>query len=767
MAIRKWCILARLIFFSLILITPRLHAQTRPKAQTFPLGGLFEDDFEIGGMDNWNSSPGYSSSPSSYIGTETCSGSGGTKGVVTAWANSGKYSYENVLSSSTNANCTLVANLESNTTTPNFMFTFEFVSGLSISGGNARIANVGGSTSGGETVYLTVSGGHIYTDTPCDGQGSHILAAGTAYTIEQELNTSSDTESLYVNGSLDSSGTGCSFGGGFVGNQQVSVGTYIFGGATVSGTIYWDDVRVASSPITYSSHTITVRHPSSFGRTAIPLLLVMSGGQSGDTITVSMDGTQEASYNWTGNSMQVQFPCCMSYSVGNHTMLVAENTGSTTNASWTETIPAYNSSFPVEIDGYNNLSENGIGIFPILPFVGDYGSCSGSNQFQYEFWTSACSTGPYATAAGWSDGINQPNSSSAWKTAIDGMYTDTGVLSLGPNQPSATWTAETGYFSDGTTNTTPTVENSYIASFASSLASDTHMLGYSWIDEPTFWGLNSATTPIIWSWVANWTTLTHENDANHIVWLNLQGSQGTNNLYQGYFNLPYGNAPVSSEVLAMDLYPVQSNGTYTIAQWVSYLDLFERENYYLVPFNFDLEGSCAGGGCSANATGNQLREEAWLATIHGAKAITWFVAADGSSGSTTDQLSGIEAFYTLSQTSSIAQALTSPATSLTVTSNQTVAGTRVDAMVKQDGNEVTVFGQRLTDIGETDSALSTTFTISGCSFSGTATVIGESRTVPVSNCQITDSFNAYDTHVYEFNPSGSIAPPGQLTATPH
>jgi hypothetical protein len=749
-----------LLFLTTALALPGLHAQSRPFAQTFPHGTLFEDDFEIGGMDNWGISPGYSGAPGTYIGMQPCpSGGGGTYGVTTAWAHSGQYSFVNTLTSASSVQCALAENIPT-TNTPNILVTVYMPSGFSFSGGNLRIANLGG-VSGDGNLYLTTSAGSIFVTSTCTGKGSHALSLNSAYTIEQEWNISAKTESIYVNGALDSSGTNCSLP---VAPWQYDLGVVDFGGTTVSGSIYYDDVMVNSSPITYSSHSITVRHPTSFGRTALPFLLTMYGTTGGDNVIFSMDGTQVGTYPVSGNSMSVQFNCCTGYSAGNHTLLVQEETGSTVNASWSETIPSYNSSFPVSIDGYNNLTVGGVGIFPILPFVGDYGPAAGSNQFQFEFWIPT-----YMTASGWTSGVAQPVTSAAWGAAANGMFSDKGALSLGTVQPAATWNCNTGPCMDG--GTYPTTENAYISAFTASQASNTHLLGYSWVDEPTNQSVNSTSNPVTWSAVANWTGLTHASDTNHLVWLNNPGIWPPTYLYQGFFNLPYGNAPVTGEVLSMDSYPVQSQGSnvvFNIATWVGQVQQFIRLSYGLVPYNFDLEGSCFANGCSSNPNGNQLREEAWLATIHGAKAITWFVAAGGSGGTSSDQLTGIAAFKSLSQTTGVLAALTAPATALTVSSNQTAAGTRVDAMVKQVGSTVTVFGQRLTDVGETDAALNTTFTIAGCSTDTTATVVGESRSVSVNGCQISDTFNAYDTHVYQFTQgTGNTgpAPPTNLIAT--
>lgn len=108
----------------------------------------------------------------------------------------------------------------------------------------------------------------------------------------------------------------------------------------------------------------------------------------------------------------------------------------------------------------------------------------------------------------------------------------------------------------------------------------------------------------------------------------------------------------------------------------------------------------------------------------------------------------------------------------TVTSNQTtncnpvgpVAGSRVDAMTRDQGGYTWVIAQRVTDdicdaAEASASTLSTQLTISGLA-NATATVIGESRAVPVLNGIITDNFDPYAHHIYQIPYTGVPAASG-------
>jgi hypothetical protein len=64
--------------------------------------------------------------------------------------------------------------------------------------------------------------------------------------------------------------------------------------------------------------------------------------------------------------------------------------------------------------------------------------------------------------------------------------------------------------------------------------------------------------------------------------------------------------------------------------------------------------------------------------------------------------------------------------------------------------------------------LSTTLSVSGSSYSGTVTVLNESRTVSASGGSFTDTFNPYAVHLYQFTDSGvtvgsQITPGTKLT----
>ena len=736
-------------YFAFVLIAATCFGQ-----QIFPNGYTFYDDFETGGMDNWSgwASGAYTTPPVGYLGLHSCTN--GTSGVTSTQPHSGNYSFQvTVNGGGASTNCLTYTNFA--TFNPvHFRFYFYLASGFTVASTGACITEISSSS---ECLNFAVSGSNILLNSSCGGNGTHNITKGVWHSVEATYNSSARTVAVLLDGSTEISGTSCSLAAS---PTSVYIGLLDYSGNT-SGTMYYDDVVVNTAAIGSPSASMVLRHsPSTFGRTALPMNLTMWGTTGSDTIVVSMDGTQEATYSGVSNAMNVQFTCCTGYSAGNHTLLVQEKTGSTVNASWTETIAAWNSTFPVEIDGYNNLSVNGSGIFPVMPFyVNTASSCS--SQGNVGFWNMSGCGGAYANYFGWVTPEGSP-SISQLETDLAAIKSGVGVTALAPD--GAMWAGYSG-------SPFPTAQNAGITEYAAALASNTNLFGWTWMDEPDGQTINGNTVTA--AIVANWTALTHASDPNHLVWVNTTAAWPAQKLGTGWF---YPTA--LADVLSEDQYPFwtwcsgSGQTTITVATWLTYVDQFQRLNYHLVSYNFDIEGTAISGGTACAATGPQTRMEAWLATIHGAKSISWF---SGEMGTTSaSQLSGEAAFLALSQTPSVLAALTSPATSLTVTSNQTAVGTRVDAMVKQAGSTVTVFGQRLTDCVssagsnahcnmETDTALSTTFTVNGCSATGTATVVGESRTVPVNSCQLTDTFNAYDTHVYQFTTNANPPPTGLTT----
>lgn len=144
----------------------------------------------------------------------------------------------------------------------------------------------------------------------------------------------------------------------------------------------------------------------------------------------------------------------------------------------------------------------------------------------------------------------------------------------------------------------------------------------------------------------------------------------------------------------------------------------------------------------------EIKAAVWSSLIHGARGIVYFDHSFGGSCISDDVLKDCA-----QSTTTIVKAINAQITSLApVLNSQIVNGVTtgsnlLDAAAHYDGHNVYVFAEP----NGTAAVNNGTIKVAGYS-NGTATVIGESRTVPVVNGQITDSFVSANTvHLYEFS----------------
>ena len=200
-------------------------------------------------------------------------------------------------------------------------------------------------------------------------------------------------------------------------------------------------------------------------------------------------------------------------------------------------------------------------------------------------------------------------------------------------------------------------------------------------------------------------------------------------------------------------------------QYFGVQDAFVRWNYDLTPWFPIIENGNESTTGKTNApTPAQFKMEAWLNIIHGAKGLGYWPAESWGSVP-TNILAEMGALLT--NTTALKDIILADMTSRTVVSDRTAIGFRVDAMVREDANDVWVFAARLTDIGEEDDpAISTQFTVSGLS-NATAQVYGEDRALAVTNGIFSDSFSSHGVHIYQIPKSGGgedRTPPSVPTA---
>jgi hypothetical protein len=148
-------------------------------------------------------------------------------------------------------------------------------------------------------------------------------------------------------------------------------------------------------------------------------------------------------------------------------------------------------------------------------------------------------------------------------------------------------------------------------------------------------------------------------------------------------------------------------------------------------------------GATQGPTLTQIHAETWMALIHGANGITYFChifqPTFVEAGCLAD--SNLSTFLKTqnAQIQSLAAALESPSQAgIGVTS-----ASRVDVMRKQVGGVTDLFA-----VGMTSAVTSATFTVSGAG-TGTVSVLGENRTLPMTGGVFTDNYAGYEAHTYQ------------------
>jgi len=221
----------------------------------------------------------------------------------------------------------------------------------------------------------------------------------------------------------------------------------------------------------------------------------------------------------------------------------------------------------------------------------------------------------------------------------------------------------------------------------------------------------------------------------------------------------------AADIIAFDIYPYNNCGgdanvKVTCGQFwlnafgVDRLHMWSNRNQAVWT---DFETTIIAAGSTSGPTPAQVRSEVWLALIHGANGVTYFLDTwnpsfreDGIFASTTmvDAVTALNA-----QIKSLAPVLNSAnvASVVTVTSSNSAAP--VDLLAKARGQVLYVFAA----IARAGTATAT-FHVAGLNGRATATVIGESRTVDVTAGGFSDAFAANAVHLYQIDLAAVTCP---------
>jgi hypothetical protein len=164
----------------------------------------------------------------------------------------------------------------------------------------------------------------------------------------------------------------------------------------------------------------------------------------------------------------------------------------------------------------------------------------------------------------------------------------------------------------------------------------------------------------------------------------------------------------------------------------------------------DIETTVIAAGTTTGPTPQQTRSEVWLSIIHGANGIAYFIDTWQPSfredGIFADSAMVAAVTKLDEQITSLAPVLNSANIPGLVTVTSSAPATPIDFMVRASGTSLYVFA------AESRAGTATgSFALVGVTGSGTATVVGENRAVPVTAGAFSDAFAANDVHVYQID----------------
>jgi hypothetical protein len=255
-------------------------------------------------------------------------------------------------------------------------------------------------------------------------------------------------------------------------------------------------------------------------------------------------------------------------------------------------------------------------------------------------------------------------------------------------------------------------------------------------------------------------------DPTRPIWLGL--GQGV--AYDGWEGRG-SNAPPESEyvpasdIVAFDIYPYNncggdSNEQVTCGQfWLNAFGvdrLHQWSNRNQAAWT-DFETTIISAGTTTGPTPTQTISEVWLALIHEANGVVYFIDTwnpsfreDGIFADTA-MVAAVTALN--KQILSLAPELNSATIPNVVTVTSSSTTVLIDSMVKTNGTTLYVFSA----VSRTGTATGS-FAVQGMTGDGTATVIGENRTIPVKAGKFSDAFGANAVHLYSIDLSAVTCP---------
>ncbi len=250
--------------------------------------------------------------------------------------------------------------------------------------------------------------------------------------------------------------------------------------------------------------------------------------------------------------------------------------------------------------------------------------------------------------------------------------------------------------------------------------------------------------------VAGYDTMV-ANDGTRPVWLGFgRGVSDTTWVGRGTctgHTEMYAEYAKGGDILSFDIYPVNDGiGLEAVPKGV---DNLRQWSGYSKPVVADIEASDIND--TTRPSPAQIRSEIWMALVHGAAGIQYFCHRFAPTFSETDCLDDAPTADAMkaidAQIASLAPVLNTPSVGNGVTVASSDPTKPIDVMLKRHDGATYVFATEMRD-GTTTG----TFTLRDFPAAASAEVLGEGRSIAVTNGVLEDDFSSYGVHLYRIAP---------------
>ncbi len=237
------------------------------------------------------------------------------------------------------------------------------------------------------------------------------------------------------------------------------------------------------------------------------------------------------------------------------------------------------------------------------------------------------------------------------------------------------------------------------------------------------------------------------NDATRPVLLNLgRGVADTEWIGRGDCTgdtSTYPEYAKGADILSYDIYPVNEGAPLEIV--AAGIDNLREWSNYEKPVIMDIEASNFND--TARPTPENIETEVWMAIVHGAAGIEYFCHRFQPTFSETDCLDDAPTAAALTSINAelgeLAPVLNLPAVGNGVSVESSDTDVPVDVQLKRDGDVTYLFA-----VAMRDQAVTATFTLSRFPATASVEVLGEDRSLDVTDGIFSDDFAGYQVHRY-------------------